>query len=337
MSHPSLARNPKVTDQRSSPVQSKAESLPSPAEANVYAQKLNNSAAFCIEVGEYDRAISSLGRALRLSELYKDKEMEDSCIDYHCSIDGCISYSEQISASVRRTTEHSSDSRVACSPRIKKRRLSPASRHSFFKGHLKPQEDSRDEPLSFYRRPIHVTPSSMTEDHNMGSTLFLIIVFNLALAHHCVAHASSHCGEDKRRRMIQTTSKIYELVGEWYERYKKHRCDFGYNHQAGQSHPDRFGMILHNNSSHVYFLLNDREKYEDSLQQLTSALMLAVDHKKTRVQQFQTVHNQEQEHEQDELYCDDDKAFLRRDNLHIEEFWLTASQAILCKQCADAA
>ena len=53
--------------------------IPSLEKANLYAQKLNNSAAFCIEIGEFDRAISSLGKALQLSELHKDSEIEDTC------------------------------------------------------------------------------------------------------------------------------------------------------------------------------------------------------------------------------------------------------------------
>merc|ERR1712238_386986 len=41
---------------------------------HLYAQKLNNSAASCIDIGQYDRAISSLSKALKLSE--QEEEVE---------------------------------------------------------------------------------------------------------------------------------------------------------------------------------------------------------------------------------------------------------------------
>jgi len=43
---------------------------------HLYAQKLNNSAAICIDIGLYDRAISSLSKALKLSE-QQDEESEE--------------------------------------------------------------------------------------------------------------------------------------------------------------------------------------------------------------------------------------------------------------------
>eukprot|EP00751_Fragilariopsis_kerguelensis_P007966 CAMPEP_0170799246 /NCGR_PEP_ID=MMETSP0733-20121128/26910_1 /TAXON_ID=186038 /ORGANISM="Fragilariopsis kerguelensis, Strain L26-C5" /LENGTH=238 /DNA_ID=CAMNT_0011150899 /DNA_START=487 /DNA_END=1199 /DNA_ORIENTATION=+ len=109
---------------------------------HLYAQKLNNSAAICIEIGLYDRAISSLSKALKLSEqeveedeqeqeepaegqernqeeqgknqenndddddVIMEDEAEDEdeqdedesmtmvCLCYHCTVDGCIEYSE---------------------------------------------------------------------------------------------------------------------------------------------------------------------------------------------------------------------------------------------------
>ena len=324
-----------------------AKTSPNPVEVNLYAQRLNNSAAFCIEVGEYDRAISSLGKALRLSNLHKDNQIEDFCSCYSCTIEACISYSERVPASMNnlgRVPGHSSENNhMACSGTNKKRRLSRLSPHSIFKSHFwEPEGKCKDEPLSFYRRPIHVTPSSMLEGHNMGSTLFLIIIFNLALAHHCAQVSSSSC-EAKRIAKLKNTSKLYKLADSWYQRHKKYQSINSDNTESGQKRkhcdPDRFGMILNNNSSHVYFLLNDRANYEDSLRRLTTSLMLAVDHKKTRSQQFQPANEQDYEHEDDESYCVDERSFLRRasDNLHIEEFLRSASHLILRKQCADAA
>ena len=68
--------------------------LPNSVQANHFAQKLNNSAVLCIEIGQYDRAIASLAKALRLSEFHSDDRMEDACLCQDCTLDGCISYSE---------------------------------------------------------------------------------------------------------------------------------------------------------------------------------------------------------------------------------------------------
>ena len=69
--------------------------LPKSVQANLFAQKLNNSAVLCIEIGQYDRAIAMLAKALRLSELHSDDRMEDTaCLCQDCTLDGCISYSE---------------------------------------------------------------------------------------------------------------------------------------------------------------------------------------------------------------------------------------------------
>jgi hypothetical protein len=95
-------------------------------EVHFYTQRLNNSAALCIEVGCYDRAITSLEKALQLLKLSKlqshhranndndnddddDKREKDDeaflllsdegggddyCQCHQCSMDGCIIYSE---------------------------------------------------------------------------------------------------------------------------------------------------------------------------------------------------------------------------------------------------
>lgn len=280
----------------------------------------------------------SLGKALRLSELHKDDEMEDTCLCHHCTMEGCVSYSEKIPTSVgllAGVSKTPSRSRMACSHRSKKERLVSPSSHSLFKSHFwKPEEDGDEKCCSpsgsIYRRPIQVTPRSMMEGHNMGSTLFLIIVFNLALAHHGTL-ASASCGsEDERRAKLKTTLKLYELAELMHQRHKKRRCihrsSSSNNNQMGQQphkdHADLFGMIVCNNSIHIHRSLNDNAKHQDSLQRLTSALMLVVDHKKSAVQQLQQ---------------EDDKDSSERHDNHIEEFLRTACQLILRKGCADPA
>jgi len=324
--------------QRQRQVNLKPKTLPSRAEVNRFAQKLNNSAAFCIEIGQYDRAIVSLGRALRLSELYKDDDMDGSCLCHDCSIEGCIAYSEKIPTTVNLLAARSN---TECSHRTKKQRTSQYEQQPsqiFEKSHFwKPEEDDEttrhDETTtpsssSFYRRPIQITPRSIMEGHNMGSTLFLIIVFNLGLAHHSALAASTGSySEDKRMAKLKTTLKIYDLADSWYHRLTKFRCDVA-QQQSLRDSTIRFHTIVCYNSCHIHQSLNDHTKHQESLEKLTSVLMLVVDHKKYAVQQLQ---------HDDDHYCDDDNDSSARDNHHLEEFLHTASQLILRKQCADAA
>ena len=67
------------------------------ASAHVYAQKLNNVASMCLEIGHYDKAIASLGKALRLSEVHMVDQLMDrsqACTCSDCSLDGCLTFSE---------------------------------------------------------------------------------------------------------------------------------------------------------------------------------------------------------------------------------------------------
>ncbi|OEU07244.1 hypothetical protein FRACYDRAFT_251297 [Fragilariopsis cylindrus CCMP1102] len=97
-------------------------------QCHLYAQKLNNRAALCIEIGHYDRAIASLAKALRLSagnnhsssdqhqhqrqHPHQEEERQQYqhrpqpvCRCNYCSLDGCIAYSESISATEELTKQ----------------------------------------------------------------------------------------------------------------------------------------------------------------------------------------------------------------------------------------
>jgi len=51
----------------------------------------------------------------------------------------------------------------------------------------------------------------------MGSTLFLIITFNLAMAHHLSSVTAS--SEEARRAKLANTLKLYELANSWLHRH----------------------------------------------------------------------------------------------------------------------
>ena len=313
---------------------------PCSTKANLYAQKLNNSAAFCIEIGQYDRAILSLGKALKLSALYDKQDggytIEDAaCLCQNCSVEGCIAYSESIPANLIAAQE----SPIASTETGKKRRLQPAqpSQHSLFKSHPWRKESEEKElgqqqqqpgssPGCIYRRPIQVSPQSIAESHNMGSTVYLLIIFNLALAHHQIALAAS---EDKRTSILQKTLKLYELADSCFCRYKIRRSML----EEEQQTSDRFEMILCNNASHVYRSLNNHTKCQECLERLTSALMLVVDHKLTTNQQQEPA--EEETHE--DRNCENEQSPSAEEKDRLDGFFQTAAQQILSRQCADAA
>ena len=125
--------------------------------ASLYARKLNNSAAFCIEVGEYNRAIVSLRRALKIiSSLHRQQANTaaidaSACLCCNCAIESCISYSEAIPSSLLggTTMKESRSSSIASTDRCKKRRLSPSkstSDHSLFQKHPWRQDQALDQP-----------------------------------------------------------------------------------------------------------------------------------------------------------------------------------------------
>ena len=332
--------------------------VPDPVQANLFAQKLNNSAAFCIEIGQYDRAIASLGKALRLSEaalgkaLHKSNDQTDhnhsNCLCHHCTIAGCISYSERLPTNL--LLPQSSRSRMASSTRSKKQRLESSSLPLFKSRFWKREGDEegqehehqdQEESLALssaciYRRPIQVTPRSIGEGHNMGSTLFLVIVFNLALAHHLAASikSDSESSKDKQYSTFQKNLKLYELADSMHQKQKQRRF-IRFSNEAGENvdeldRVDRFEMILCNNSIHLYQALNRRAKHQECLQRLTSALMMVVDQK---LCMEENTHHQVEE----DGHCENDQSSCASENDHLEGFLQTATPSILRKQCADAA
>lgn len=305
---------------------------------NFYAQKLNNSGAHLIEIGRYDRAIESLGKALKLTGMLYDDGMirsgVSSCPCHECTIDSCISYSENTGANHLRDGAKASASsprlpsndRMACRHKNKKQKVSSASYSSssqtttpLFCGHFFDPEEH-----NIYCRPIQVSPSSIAQGHKMGSTLFLIITFNLALAHHL--SALNERSEEQGRAKLENTLRFYELVDSWQQR------------NSTDNKSIRFNMIVWNNTSHVHRYMRDHANHKKCLERLLSALMFVVDHEKTIGEQ----RLQQQQREEEEYAGYNNEAARRgrhRSNpqYHLEEFVHTTTKLILRECCADAA
>jgi len=278
------------------------------ASAHVYAQKLNNIAASCIEIGQYDRAISSLGKALRLSEMHIPDQLFDRsqvCTCFNCSLDGCIRHTENnpdFNVSVKLIDQNNNKSNDNDNVALMKNMM-----------HV-------DSHSIIYRRAIRVPPKSIQEEHNMGSTLFLIITFNLAMAHHLKTvsiinkNASSHSRSDTTR-LIHHTIQFYLLANDWQNRYKCYYNNSCCEKEGDNENDDdpimtveiegeetegttttstssnnnnpiisvRFNMILCNNLSHLHRLMNNNTMSQRCLEHLLSIVMLVIDQNNTNI------------------------------------------------------
>lgn len=243
----------------------------------ILAQQLNNSAARCIEIGHYGRAMASLEKALEINKKSKKSvthQKASTC--YPCTLDWCIAYSEK-----NRSAIHSSPSNDD-EPSTKKRRLEETNgKKSIF---WRPPSDgktisSRDglEDDYIYCQPIRVD----FEAGDMGGTLFLIIIFNLALAHHLQALGKRR----KRDTIVRKTLQLYQLTHKCYLKL------LGKDSEASRASSIsslvscssvasfRFDMIIQNNISQLHRLVNDQNKYDRCRQHLLSSVMVALDYK----------------------------------------------------------
>jgi hypothetical protein len=279
------------------------------------AQKLNNTAALCIETGQYDRGISCLVEALQLSDqqsvpphyFWNDHSMV-VCQCRHCSLDECIVFSERTPLQM----QHSSSS----------------STKSLAEETETDKEEQHDDPSSsssgyVHRRPIRITPQCTQEGHYMGVTLSLIITFNLALAHHLSAlktfcwnvdgNNKNNTAKDLRKSNTykQTFQKIlhlYELAYRWQieleeDRIQKQqrqqeqepeKTSNSWDHWDNSSRQQqqmqmqhmqlnassvaslRFNMIISNNLSQIHRLVQNHSKHQRCLEHLLATMMFVV-------------------------------------------------------------
>jgi tetratricopeptide (TPR) repeat protein len=196
------------------------------------AQKLNDHGAFCIEVGYYELAIPALVKALHLAEEAHANNKEDACRCEHCSLESCMIFSQsnlQESVTLSKKCQSLSD---------------------------------ESEEAFVYRQPIRVTPQSMQAGHNMGSTLPMIIAFNLALAHHLTAIEEGPINRDSLQKVL----KLYEFAYRWQSE------DRG-NEQVNSL---SFTMIFANNLGEIHRAVGNHSKYVMCLQHLLSTMMSVV-------------------------------------------------------------
>ena len=238
---------------------------------------LNNSAARCIENGEYERATSFLLKALEMNwiaESNKNDEDRDRSRDY-CTLDDCILYSERIRSCVP-NSNYSSSCDVGSS--IKKRLFQAQQPMLCWTRQSSPTETKhKNEDGYVYCQPIHVGD----EEADMRETLAFITIFNLALAHHLQALAA-HCKKQDCEHFVEKARLLYELAHDGYINlhYGDEQQEEGSSHSSHAS--IRFIIIIQNNLCQLFRLVGNHQTYELYRQHLLSSVMAVVEYN-TRV------------------------------------------------------
>jgi hypothetical protein len=241
-----------------------------------YAQQMNNSAASCIEIGLYDRAVTSLKRALRLSKAQQPSR-NTLCECYQCTLDGCIVRSEEL-ASSSSSSMPIPPSATPSGDAVEDRRTARGSKREG------EDEDEGGAAASGERGYIHKTPIKVKcQGHTMGPALYLAITFNLALTNHLIALTHRNNPRELNKHAVKA-KELYKLTYGMQSNLLTHERQ---KDPSAISLPFiaslrsiRFELILLNNTSQVFGLLTDQEnEHDDYLQRLQSTMMIVVDHR----------------------------------------------------------
>jgi len=111
----------------------------------------------------------------------------------------------------------------------------------------------------------------------IGSTCFFIIMYNLALATHLKAlNDNDNCNDNNNRSsQIERALKLYELIFEFWSRLQGD-CNVERENDTATSSL-RFVMILFNNMSQLYKMVDNPAKQKKCLEQLLSTVMVCVE------------------------------------------------------------
>ena len=299
----------------------------------VYAQKLNNNAALCIECGQYDRAESTLTKALRLSKAHIQKTKIKVCKCYHCTLDGCIIFSEdsQRALNVRATGRGTLDAST-----VSKQHPTSSSCSS----------DISHRDCYIYKKAIRVPCLKICDGHNMGPVLSLIIAFNLGLTRHLRAmeeggHEAANTDSHKRT-FLEKSLRLYEVAYKCLKQRYSGSDNNGYSNEAIDDYSClQFKIILFNNLCHAHRCLDGLNKSISNVSSicngsesvhhkyhegLLSALMCVLERKVTR---------KSGENDSNSIHFLNESPRTRF--VDLEGFWKTVGHLVLTAPYADAA
>lgn len=256
----------------------------SPQTIYSWVQKMNNSAAMCLQIGQHERAIKSLAKALQLSRSYIEKsaneETTTTSASHHCecqflSLDQCIHYSEDyirncnIHRKLRTTDSRGNISDNRSEETIRRRFLQRRQDRRNKVGGT--SQEPQQQQVFLYEDLIQV-PDLTHAHHDVHSkqimVLSMVSIFNLAVVCHQRAMDQIHKTGPTRQAHTDLTKalKLYEVA---YQALEKQYEDDRSNVQ--------FKLILCNNLAHVHQVTGNQEQHEHYLQQVLSVTMSLVD------------------------------------------------------------
>lgn len=226
------------------------------------AQDLNNEACSLLVKGEnFPQAIQLLSKALELSkwnlrEHDDQMSIEQPCSCEHCSLDACLVHQIEADAPHRNKNSFAA-STGRCGTGL------PHLRHS---KQTDPAGNNEDEKY-IYRRPLTVSDTCIHESHFMGTTLTVMILFNLALAHQLLANSIPSTFETIKTKIntLDKSLKLYEL------------CIHAHNDcVCTDTGSLRLKLLVMNNLSEIHRLAGEPAKHRMCLDYLLRALMFAA-------------------------------------------------------------
>ena len=284
---------------------------------HLLAQKFNNRAAFLITTHNYEEGISLLTKALKLAEINLSVNKENiPCSCKLCSLEACLIMEQDSFSSIMdsekeeyhgNNSKHNKSSHPSCyddgdgdgddEMSIERDHDDNGSRRHEFHRQAQDQDKAQaqgaqDDLLPayekerdgfVYHRPLLVNKHCIDESHFTGITLSLIILFNLALAHHLKAIAtiaSNTNSSSNSLKVLQQALQLYELAYQFHVDYVQQQMSSSgalsgeYNRSIDAL---RFTMIVSNNLGEIHRVAGNSAKHEMCLQHLLSAIMYMVD------------------------------------------------------------
>lgn len=216
---------------------------------------LNNRGAFQIETRQYRSAASTITEAIRLSKQ----------IIARCHVEEISSQDEQWTQS----TEECYFSQCMQSPYADKASLSPSSHNS---ASFWDNDDEGGMNEFIYRHPIRIPRQAINhESFQFSSTVSIMLIFNLALAHHLHAIEATFS-----RPMFEKSAKLYE-------------CAHNLLLQQDFESNVLFVLATINNLGQVHRSIDQGEMATKCFQHLLSTLMFLVecDHEAEKTPSFE--------------------------------------------------
>ena len=261
---------------------------------HLLAKRLSNRASFLITRGTYDESIVLLTKALKLTEkkLYTTTTEQSFPCNF-CSLESCVgmkqdSYTIILNSEKKEyyNNHQNEDENDHCglrSYRCKEdRHIKTECKHD--ENHEGYQHEAQEHGF-VYRRPILVPKLCVEEDHYMGMVLSLIILYNLALAHHLKAISMSDFPSARGTlsrdniRVVNQSLKLYELAYQLLMVYEEKIKSIVHLRERNEESAGslRFTIIISNNLGQIHKLAGDYKKHQICLQHLLCAIMYMVD------------------------------------------------------------